>query len=152
MADYDQVKTLVGMKREAKLKLLSLDGTMPLLALESAHTSNPRYINFYLFKDRRFIKEESVTKILPSFQDEGSEIDIGKSKRIIYRYRGNLPEEKFNQVMEFLDQNVKESREKKVTDSGISISYFKEGKEIVIKSDAELFEKIAKLVPYDIGN
>jgi len=138
------------MEREGELRKLSSDGSMPILSLESWWGKGPKGggTEYYLYADGKFVKRELNTFVK---DEKYGEKDLVHIERESDMYKLNLEKDEVEKIVKFLNENVTESREGGlIMDMGVSITFIRDGLEIHIINDKELYSKIYDLFPSEI--
>ncbi len=146
--DYTESKKNSATLRESKLRSYSSDGTMPFLSLESwGEGEGSSFTNYYVYSDGKYVKEDSITnrKVLQS-----EDTKLLHERVEIDRYTTTLSSEKISEIMMYVDENVKESTTLMMEDARYVVIYLKEGQEIRIENDMELYNKIKEMLPTTI--
>ncbi len=148
--NYVEEKAKQKERRIEHMKSLSKDGSLPFLALDTwgAHISGSGYTHFYVYTDGQFVKEDGSYSF-SSIPGEGEE-RIMCTETHSTTFEGKLSNEKLTKLKEYVDENVLESKWQMMFDAGVSVTYFKDGKEIVIENNTELFKNVTALVPFNI--
>jgi hypothetical protein len=152
MADinFTEEKAKEKARKIEHMKSLSKDGSLPFLALDTwgAHASGSGYTHFYVYADGRFVKEDGSYSF-SVVQGDGDE-KIPCTEINSKTFEGKLSEEKLSTLKKYLEENVVESKWQMMFDAGVSVTYFKDGNEIVIENNTELFKNVSDLVPFDL--
>jgi hypothetical protein len=134
----------------AHMKSFSKDGSLPFLELKEwgASSNGSGYTNFYVYNDGQFVKEEGEYS-LSSITGEDKQVVMCIESHST-SYMGNLSNDKLGILKTYIDTNIVESKSQNMFDAGVSVTYFKNGKELVIENNTELFKNVTDLVPFKI--
>lgn len=148
--NYEEEQAKKKAKTIEHMKSFSKDGSLPFLALDTwgAHSAGSGHTHFYVYADGKFVKEEGSYSF-SSIPGEGEQ-RIMCTKSNSTTYEGKISEEKLNTLKRYLDENVVENKWQMMFDAGVSVTYFKDGKEIVVENSTELFKNVTDLVPFKI--
>jgi hypothetical protein len=129
-----------------------MDGSLPFLVINSwgAHgdSAGSGYINFYVYGDGQFVKDEGEYTLGTLKGEDDSMIMSTESHSTLYR--GFISKDKLATLKAYVDENVVESKTQNMMDAGVSVTYFKDEQEIVVKNNTELFKDITDLVPFKL--